>query len=491
MVRSKGGVSMHTLLIVDEDKRDRQAIRAAVLKSEVPIEMILECDNGAAALDIIKSQKINTVFTEIRLNNVNGIKMCQDIKRIKDGPEIVVISGGNEFADAIELLRLGIREYLLKPINVKQINKILIQLEEEIKINNSNQLSNDVINIKQIKQLLNDKQMPSKEREYILRTNNSSLFQNSYVVCCTSQMEQDHYMAKKKAYLGTVEDSEIYVLQEDLVKSVTKQEWRRSFIGISSPFNNLENFEQAYQEAKSARVVSYFKEKNIVTYKKKEKVLEDYEFNRDEIAKLVNILGTNKATQVTKKMQSYLWDCTLRNDIVLLDEVIKVFFQEVKVVFRAIVNKEDEDILNLSMPLTYSNVKTFEHALVQWIHKFSIRVEGELGVNKNKLKVKDAIRFIEENYDKDFNMAVVSNHVSMNYTLFSIAFKEHTGTNFVTFLKQIRMNKAKYYLEETDKKIIEISQKIGYENEKHFMKVFKATYGISPTEYRKNTQINM
>lgn len=482
---------METLLIVDEDKRDRQAIRAAVLKSEVSVEMILECDNGMTALDIIRNQKIDTVFMEIQYEYINGIQLCEEIKSIKDGPEIVVISGKSDFADAIELLRIGIREYLLKPINVAKINELVLQIEEEIKIVNNNQLSSSVINIQQIKQLVNDNGMSIREREYILSNNNSSLFQSPYVVCCTSHMEQEHYISKNKAYLGTIDDSEVYILREDLVKSVTKQEWRRSFIGISRPVVDLESFEKAYQEAREARVSSYFKEKNIVIYQERTKKVESYKLDKEEITKLVNILGTNKANQVSKKIQSYLWECTLRRDVKLLEEAMGIFLQEVRVVFRAIVAKNDEDLVNLSMPLTYSNIKTYEHALVQWINNFTVTVEEELGVNKNKLKVKEAIRFIEENYDKDFNMAVVSNHVSMNYTLFSIAFKEHTGTNFVTFLKHIRMKKAKYYLEETDIKIIEISQKIGYENEKHFMKVFKASFGISPTKYRKNAQINM
>ena len=48
------------------------------------------------------------------------------------------------------------------------------------------------------------------------------------------------------------------------------------------------------------------------------------------------------------------------------------------------------------------------------------------------------------------------------------------------------MEEAKKLLIETDMKVIEISQVVGYDNEKHFMKVFKASYGVSPSEYRKN-----
>ena len=87
-------------------------------------------------------------------------------------------------------------------------------------------------------------------------------------------------------------------------------------------------------------------------------------------------------------------------------------------------------------------------------------------------------------------MAVVSNYISMNYSLFSYSFKQYTGSNFVNYLKEIRMREAKKLLTETDMKIIEISQAVGYDNEKHFMKIFKATCGVSPTEYRHNVYPN-
>ncbi len=50
------------------------------------------------------------------------------------------------------------------------------------------------------------------------------------------------------------------------------------------------------------------------------------------------------------------------------------------------------------------------------------------------------------------------------------------------------MNEAKRLLAETDMRVIEISQQGGYENEKHFMKIFKSVSGVSPTQYRKNMQ---
>ena len=51
------------------------------------------------------------------------------------------------------------------------------------------------------------------------------------------------------------------------------------------------------------------------------------------------------------------------------------------------------------------------------------------------------------------------------------------------------MEEAKKLLTETDLRIVEISAKVGYDNEKHFMKLFKTSCGVSPSEYRKNAQM--
>ena len=92
-------------------------------------------------------------------------------------------------------------------------------------------------------------------------------------------------------------------------------------------------------------------------------------------------------------------------------------------------------------------------------------------------------------------MRIIINHIddAMKVTDIYIerdfAFKQYTGTNFVNFLKDLRMQEAKRLLETSDMRVNEISQAVGYENEKHFMKIFKATLGVSPTEYRKSIQL--
>ncbi|CAM3119977.1 helix-turn-helix transcriptional regulator [Paenibacillus sediminis] len=81
-------------------------------------------------------------------------------------------------------------------------------------------------------------------------------------------------------------------------------------------------------------------------------------------------------------------------------------------------------------------------------------------------------------------MAMVSNHVSLNYSYFSQAFKDYTGENFVNYLKKIRIKEAKMLLEQTNDKIYEIGSKVGFDQVKQFNRVFRELEGISAVEYR-------
>ncbi len=101
-------------------------------------------------------------------------------------------------------------------------------------------------------------------------------------------------------------------------------------------------------------------------------------------------------------------------------------------------------------------------------------------------KIEKAVTYIKEKYNTDLNMAMVSNLVSMNYTFFSEAFKEITGKSFVDYLKTLRINVAKKLLRTTNIRISKLYSEVGYHDEKHFLKTFKAETGMTPTEYRQD-----
>lgn len=106
--------------------------------------------------------------------------------------------------------------------------------------------------------------------------------------------------------------------------------------------------------------------------------------------------------------------------------------------------------------------------------------------SQSRQKMEKAIDYIRRNYGRPVDMAEVSNHISMNYSMFSALFKEYTGENFSSYLRKLRIGKSKRLLAGTDLSINEVSQKAGFEDARRFAKVFKEETGWTPTRFREN-----
>ena len=91
---------------------------------------------------------------------------------------------------------------------------------------------------------------------------------------------------------------------------------------------------------------------------------------------------------------------------------------------------------------------------------------------------------IRENY-QDISLQKAADEVHLNAYYISKLFKSKTGQNFYEFLLQIRMETAANLLLNSDLKIYEISERVGYKNQKSFLKIFKRFYDKNPTDFRK------
>ena len=178
-----------------------------------------------------------------------------------------------------------------------------------------------------------------------------------------------------------------------------------------------------------------------------------------------------------------------RHSASTLEKSIHLLIDEILQIYKSVLQGKETEIVRFRNIYQFAQIEELMEELTGWMIGFHEKIDTEFNDYRNKSRMEQAIAYIQENYATDLNMAVVSNYVSMNYSLFSYAFKMYTGKNFVNYLKDLRVNEAKRLLAETDMRVIEISQQVGYENEKHFMKIFKSVSGVSPTEYRKNMQL--
>ena len=146
---------------------------------------------------------------------------------------------------------------------------------------------------------------------------------------------------------------------------------------------------------------------------------------------------------------------------------------------------DEDDPLRFASVWSFDDAQTYLDRLEKWLAGFCTRLAQEFADFENKQKIRQAVNYLYQHFREPINMAMVSNDVSMNYSIFSVLFKQYTGVNFVSYLQDMRVKEAMRLLETTDWRVDEIGRRSGFADEKHFMKVFKASAGFSPTEYRR------
>ncbi len=479
---------MKKLLIVEDEKLIRQGLKAIVMRSAVPVEEILLCKNGEEAYEIVRDNQIDVMITDIRMPKKDGITLVKEIQSLKYVPKVIVISGYDDFSYAVELLRFGAKDYLLKPIERDKINLILEKLEKEIQDETIQQKEIVKIGCQQFKYMLLNPGITEEEVTAIENKFEDCFLSSEYVVCCTNYKTLKGLKREDVIFLDDINGQSVFIVKYEDKEEILSQILKDHFVGVSREHKNLRELREAYEEALYARKYAFATGSFITEYNhgssRKETVSEE------TIDQIIQMVGTDKLEEVNKFLVRILYK-TKQGQIEPDDfmALMNSIVEKICLNYKNVLDFNAENINELKNVYEYDNAGSYYEAISGWIESINDRLITEFDDYKNKQKIQKAIRYIQDNYDKDLNMAVVSNYISMNYSLFSYVFKQYTGMNFVNYLKAIRINEAKRLLEGTDKKIIEISSLIGYENEKHFMKIFKSVCGVSPSEYRKNARV--
>lgn len=103
-------------------------------------------------------------------------------------------------------------------------------------------------------------------------------------------------------------------------------------------------------------------------------------------------------------------------------------------------------------------------------------------------RIPESIRYIDNNLDKNLSVEVLSQIEHFNPTYYNEWFKKKTGMSPLAYVQLKRIEHAKTLLKESKLSVMEISFRMGYENQSSFSRVFKKRVGMSPLQYRKTCE---
>lgn len=108
---------------------------------------------------------------------------------------------------------------------------------------------------------------------------------------------------------------------------------------------------------------------------------------------------------------------------------------------------------------------------------------------KNADMLFSALQYIEDRYQEKFSLQDIADHVHFSAPYFSKVFKKEIGVTFTKYLTNVRIEKSKQLLKNTDMPLSDIPALVGFEEQSYFTRVFRATTGISPGKYRNRNVV--
>jgi len=116
---------MNSILLVDDERWVRTALRKTIEKTGLPFQVVHEAANGLEALDWLKRNQTDLVLTDVRMPVMDGLALMRQLLAERHTAEVIVVSGHDDFSYAQQALRLGAVDYLLKPVETEEMHRCL------------------------------------------------------------------------------------------------------------------------------------------------------------------------------------------------------------------------------------------------------------------------------------------------------------------------------------------------------------------------------
>lgn len=156
------------------------------------------------------------------------------------------------------------------------------------------------------------------------------------------------------------------------------------------------------------------------------------------------------------------------------------------------------DILRKTLPAPNEGKERVSKAEQLWIHgaihriaEASLKQSSEISAmvftessTRNNDKITQMIYYIVKHFEDPINASSICSYVKLNTTYGRSLFKKNVGVTIHDFLLNYRLERAKYYLANTNRVILDIANDCGFVSVSRFYAGFKDKVGLTPTQYR-------
>jgi len=502
------------IVIVEDEIRIREGIAKLIKKLGADYEVLGEASDGEEGIALCLEKTPDLIITDIRMPKMDGIEMLSQLNEKGVKSKAIVVSAYSEFEYARGAMKLGVTEYLLKPISLMDfstaLNNVRLQIQEE-------QLKKPK-GIGTLEQTVNDLYFGSIEindeiNQYLKESFSINPYEKVWIV---------------NAYLGELyNDCDRYkrmlssLIQEKGIGecAVIEAPFRQSLLFIvynCSSFQELERWFQyrILQSDLAGIIFGCIEAENMLSMRKAYETLSQYMDWNVSFEKEI-LISYPKIKNIQTSICSYPMDAEaiLRAALCSSDKakVVKTFerfhsnFTDGKVYEPRVIKDCYVRFLWFAMELARDlgnvDARKIERQEIlkgimaanskQELKRLSddileiITRESEITDNINDLTVKRAKRIIHEYYSDGITLEEIASKLGITPEYLGTKFRMETGVTFSNYMRDYRISKAKELLLGTNLKLYEIADKVGYNDPKYFSRVFKDATGYLPVDYRK------
>lgn len=537
---------MIKVLIADDEKKIIQLIQYLVDWDQFHMQIVRTETDGLSALNAIKEINPDIVISDIRMPNLDGIEMYQRAKKAGFTPYFIIVSGYGEFYYAQRAIQLGVEGYLLKPIKKKELEAILRSVEEKYTSKQERQEEYTVLlertqasEALEKKNLLYDlatKKDPSVlsmtpaqiERFYSFSQEGdctSLLIAHIYTGVISDQaknQEINQFILPKlqkelqrqlkdvcHSCSSSLLDDQVVLLinyQSDLkhklfdaLASIKREALAyqsiypqlKICISSSSQLSSIDQVPAAYEEANLNLLTRFTSGEFLLLPKASAPHTISFESIfpnsfRKEIMSAVELLEGERLKQLISQLNMQLGNVLSDNELIVrcMNAFIETFC------FALTYREGDQyDTKTIIQDLNAANRYLYSFSeICQYLSDYCSEVLHRLLLtkqNQEERPIRLAKQYIRDHYSDPLTLETVSREVGFNPAYFSSVFKKTTSQNFMDYLKEVRIEKAKGLLLHTSDEIGLIALKVGYSDVKYFTRLFRKLTRMTPTEYRR------
>lgn len=125
---------MYDVLLLDDNPQILRGLRDTIDWQKFEMRVVGVCTSGEEALEILRERSVDIALVDIQLPGMSGLNFARQIMSMNAGMKVIIISAYGEFSFAQECIEIGVKRYLLKPIDPDELEKVLLDTKKELEL---------------------------------------------------------------------------------------------------------------------------------------------------------------------------------------------------------------------------------------------------------------------------------------------------------------------------------------------------------------------